>query len=598
MSAQIVDPDRYKKTTRKKSIKNKEQKRREIKKNEKIKRKIKDNKISASKNNDKSKYSYIKLNNEKDNITVNLNDIDKSTKKTNTLKKYTKTNKYNNIRKLPAIKIAIFVLLIIGIGIISRYIVKKYNKDINEDDISANVDIGDTVSLVQDSIIKVGMSKLDNLDVNRTKNIVLNELYKLTNLRLIEFDNEYNITYKVASKIEKISNKEYLITLNDEYKIDIDNIKNSIEIIEKYGNDNIYYNNISKIKEISNIDKNTIKITLSQDLPYFIYSLDFPILQEKSKFEKYTLLSSIGNEIKFSRRNSVSTVEEITFKKYDDIDNLINDFRNNKVDIFTASSDSIMSLIGKHDYSVKKYRDGKSLFLLGNIDSKLFSQKEVRKAILYSIDRDKIIKELNSNFIEKIDIPYVYSDIKYKYDTYGAQNSLQSQGWIKTSGVYTKKIDGNDIKLEIVVLVNSEDKTKVKVCEMVKKMLEESGIKVNIKSVTGEEFDKNLKEKSFDLVLADVYINNIPDISFIEEYLKVDDIVSSSINIVKNSSIEELPKNIESLKSILSNEVACIGIYATNTNVVYQTNIAGITDIGYMNIFNNFEKVGKIQSTN
>ena len=107
-----------------------------------------------------------------------------------------------------------------------------------------------------------------------------------------------------------------------------------------------------------------------------------------------------------------------------------------------------------------------------------------------------------------------------------------------------------------------------------------------------------LKKGNYDLVLADVYINNIPDISFIEEYLKVNDIVSSSINIVKNSSIEELPKNVESLQSILSNEVACIGIYATNTNVVYQTNIAGITDIGYMNIFNNFEKVGRVQSTN
>ena len=39
--------------------------------------------------------------------------------------------------------------------------------------------------------------------------------------------------------------------------------------------------------------------------------------------------------------------------------------------MFTASSDSIMQLIGKREYNVKKYRDGETVFLLGNKDSAL-----------------------------------------------------------------------------------------------------------------------------------------------------------------------------------------------------------------------------------
>lgn len=611
MSVQIVYPDRYKKTTRKKSIKNKENIRKELRKQEKIQKKIKDKKINESKKNTKKEYSYIKFTNEdvknKDKISVNINnkklgdnklkkeyDISNKDKVFKTFKNNIKSKKKN----LPILKVSICIFFILSIGIISRIIVKRYDKEIPQDTATVSLDTGENVSLVQDSILKIGMSKLDNMDINKSRNIVLNEINKLTNLRLIEFDSEYNIIYEVAEKIEKISNKEYLITLNNEYKVNIDEIKKSVEKIKQYGNSNIYYENICKIKDITEIDKQTIKFTLTQDQPYFVYSLDFPIIKENSEKEKYKLLSTLGNEIKFSRSNSKSTVQEITFKKYDDIDNLISEFKNKKIDIFTASSDSIMSLIGKYDYSIKKYRDGKTLFLLGNNNSQLFSMKEVRKAILYSINRDKIITELNTNFIEKIDIPYIYSDIKYKYDTYGVGNVLTSQGWIKESGVYVKKIDDKNVKLEITILVNSEDGTKVTVCEKIKYMLEENGIKVNIKSCAQDDFNNALKQKDYDLVLADIYVNNIPDISFIEEYLKVNDIVSSAINIVKNSNVEELPKNIESLESILSNEVACIGIYATNTNVVYQTNVAGIKDIGYMNIFNNFEDIGKIQSTN
>lgn len=582
MNSQIVDPKRYKKTTREKSDRKKIARREELKKHEKVKRKIKENRINKS---TKSEISYIKINDNYDKNNVGL--------KNNSNNKKSKKRKKNTI---PVFKISGIILAIVSISFLSKVIVKRYSN--NNNIITVNSDTGQKVTLVQDSSIRIGMSKLDTTDLDRTQNIVLNEIYSFTNLSLIKFDTNYNITYQVAKEIEKISDKEYLITLNNEYKVTIDDIQNSIDKIKNIGESNMYYKSISKITDIIATDKNVLKITLSEDLPYFIYNLNFPIQASNDKSQEYILLSNLGNEIKFKRNNSKSTVEEITFKNYIDIDNMIEDFRNNKIDVFTASSDSIMSLVGKHDYSIKKYRDGETLFLFGNTSSTLFSMKEVRRAILYSIDRDQIIRDLNNTFLEKIDIPYIYSDIKYKYDIYGAQNALSSQGWVKNSGIYQKNVDGNVINLEINILVNSADSDKVKIVEYIKEMLETNGIKVNIKSLQDNDFYNALNNKEYDLVLASVYINNIPDISFIENYLNVNDIVSSSINIVKQSSPEELSKNVNLLMENLSEEVACIGIYAKNTNVVYQTNIAGIYNIAYMNIFNNFKEVGKIQSIN
>lgn len=581
MNSQIIDPKRYKKTTREKSVKKKIARKEELKKEEKIKKKIKENRISRK---NKTNLSYIKIN---ENFS-NTNSAKKVTAKKNCNRKRIK-------KDIPILKICGILVLIVGISVLSKIIVNNYS---NKGAVTVNLDTGETVTLVQDSILNIGMSKLDTTDLNKTQNIILNEIYSLSNLSLIDFDNSYNIQYKVAEKIEKISNKEYLVTLNDEYKVNIDDIKKSVENIKNIGSSNIYYNNVSKISDIVEVEKNVIKITLSHNLPYFIYNLKFPLITDNNKKQDYLLLSNLGNEIKFERNNSTSTIEQINFRNYTDIDNMIEDFRNNKIDVFTASSDSIMSLVGKYDYSIKKYRDGETLFLFGNTSSKLFSLKEVRKAILYSIDRDQIIRNIDNTFIEKIDIPYIYSDIKYKYDIYGAQNALSSQGWVKNSGIYNKNLDGTNINLEITLLVNSADLDKVKIAEEIKSMLEGNGIKAYIKALQGTEFENALNNKEYDLVLATVYINNIPDISFIENYLNVSDIVSSSINIVNQSSAEELSKNVNSLMETISNEIACIGIYAKNTNVVYQTNIAGISNIGYMNVFNNLNNVGKIQSVN
>ena len=44
---------------------------------------------------------------------------------------------------------------------------------------------------------------------------------------------------------------------------------------------------------------------------------------------------------------------------------------------------------------------------------------------------------------------------------------------------------------------------------------------------------------------------------------------------------------------VLSDEVACIGLYARNINMVYQKYLY-FTDINYMNIFSNLSQIGKI----
>ncbi len=574
MSANIINSHRYKKTTRKKANENKER----IKANQKYKKEKLKNLKEKRKNEVKD--SYIKLNNSfNSNYNTNLNN--------NTNKNKKKTRKHN----FPGLlKIIGLVACIALIAIISRIIVKKENEPV----VQADFNTEKKVSLVQDYNFKIGMSKLDSTNYLSSKNIILNELVSSLSNKLISINKDYSINYIVAKSIKKISNKQYFIELNPDYNVKVEDIKNTINEIKSVGDKNIYYECINNIWSIDEQGKNEFSITLKQDDPYFVYNLTFPIVNTGNNYP-YDIKNEGESSVLFTRKKSNSTLSTIRFTGYSDIDNLIEDFKNGKIDMFTASSDSIMQLIGKYEYNVKKYRDGQNIFLLGNKDSKVFSQKEVRQALLYSLNREEIVKKINSTFSEVIDIPYIYSSIRYKYDIVGAKNILIQYGWKNEKGMNKKTVGEEELTLELTLLVNEKDNTKVKIADMIKDMAENVGIRINIKKAKDAKLTELIKNKSYDIILADVYVNDKPDITYLEEYININDKVNSALNIVKQNSIEDLPKNIATLQDVISDEIACIGILARNTNVVYQKNINGFEDINYMKVFYNLENIGKIQ---
>lgn len=588
MSAKIIDSHRYKKTTRKKATKAKLAKKNNMKyKKEKLKN-IKENKKDDIKVSDISKGL---------NFGYGENFVDynsETSHRKNNKQKYKRKTKKRDSEFPKFLKVVGLVFCIGIIGVTSKIIVK------HENEIIVNVDsnIQQKITLVQDYDFKIGMSKLDTTEYMKTKNIVLNELVKIANNLLLSVNKDYTIDYKVAKSVEKINSKEYFIEINPEYKVSVDDIKNSIDYIKNLGDSSIYFSTVDNIDTVTKQGNTELKINLKNDDNYFLYKLDFPLVSN-SKGSSYSIENvDEKRSVLLNNEKSKSTLKTIKFTGYSDSDVLVDEFRNSQIDMFTASSDSIIQLIGKHEYNVKKYRDGQTIFLFGNKDSEIFKIKEVRQALAYSLNRDEIIKKINPSFSEVIDIPYIYSDIKMKYDVYGATNSLLSQGWQKLNGVYRKQI-GDSLKiLELNLLVNENDATKVVIAEQIKEMAEINGIKININRQKDEALQEHINNKNYDIILADVYINNIPDISFIQDYININDEINSAINIVNNSSIEDLPKNISTLQNLISNEVACIGILARDTNIIYQKNINGFDNIGYMKLFDNIEKIGKIQSIN
>ena len=61
------------------------------------------------------------------------------------------------------------------------------------------------VNLKQDYDLKIGLTSFNDINSYTSTNLILNDLYKQTSLKLIEVSNNYTITYQVARSIKKLS---------------------------------------------------------------------------------------------------------------------------------------------------------------------------------------------------------------------------------------------------------------------------------------------------------------------------------------------------------------------------------------------------------
>lgn len=593
MSAKIIDSRRYKTITKSQLEKKRKNNESRIKKEKKISLK-------------KQAKSFSSINTPKDNSSIISNiklKMHTKKKKEQEILLYARPKKEKILneekKKLYIPRQAIIAICIIAGIILSIVSVKitKIDKKISQTVFNNTNEIAvDNVPLQTNYTLKVALSNLDTTNAYLTHNLILSDAFRNINPSLVKIRNNYDINYMLAKNIEKITDTEYKVVLSDTYKFTADDIRFSIDRIKNEGENSLYYSRISNIQSIEDMEeKNTFRFILATADPYFVYKLDFPVFDDEEKINIGYTYEPYETSVAFNRTksNGYLNLESLTIMSYNSLDDIIRDFGEDRVDCFFATSNNDMQLIGKKEYNVKKYKDGETLFIFGNKDSKIFSQKEIRTALMYSLNREDLLKRADNNFIEIIDLPFLYSSIKYKYDIAGAKNVMNASGWWQNSnGIYETQKDSY-MSASMRLLVNAEDSEKMSFAQNVKDMAREVGIYIEIEALSKEEVIQKVQNRDFDLVLASIYINDIPDVEFLRDYIDINNNTTQAFEQVRNSSVEDITKNIQNLEYVLSDEVACIGLYARNINMVYQKYLY-FTDINYMNIFSNLSQIGKI----
>lgn len=290
--------------------------------------------------------------------------------------------------KLKEYKILVFFIILIFIVYIIYHLffnkenkIKEYNNYEKEEKIIINQ-------------IDIGVIDFDNMNPIVSNNRNVQEISKLIFEPLMALTEDSNLEGCIAKEWTRMDKDKYLIKINnniqwhDGVKLDADDIIYTVNKIKELKDKSIYYNNINNIKKIDKIDDYTLKIKLKKEDDSFEDNLTFPIMSKENEDDnsKYKIIgtgmyyiSEINNNSIIlkentdwcKRNNKELKLDTINLKLYPELNNVIEDFKNGNIDLFTTSNTNIEKYLSNIEYHKLKITNSISLIYSKNIRGKV-----------------------------------------------------------------------------------------------------------------------------------------------------------------------------------------------------------------------------------
>lgn len=520
----------------------------------------------------------------------------------------------------------IFIVIVIGLIGYSVYVI--YGRE-NQNTVDNTIQEQKKQEEIKTNI-KIPVSEFDTINPILSKNQNIQDISRLIYEPLFNIDKEYKLELCLAKEWSKTSDTSYLIKLNenvkwqDGSKFTAKDIQFTIDRLKDSNVSSIYAYNVQYVNSVEVIDDNTVRINLSQEVPFFEYNLTFPIMSckfyENSEFTsdeknntpvgtgRFKVTSNQNDRIILKKNQNWWNIEneeqkltQIDVIKYSNMGEVYNAFKIGNIHLINTQSLNIEDYIGTIGYATKDYYGRELDYIAFNCNNSVLSNKEVRQAIYYGIDKQNIIGSIYANKYYVSNFPldygnYICKDIKNvnEYNQDKAKEILTSNGWEYKSKAWQKVIEYRTQKIKLDLVVKSSNDKRIQVAENIKSNLEILGIKINIIKASDSQYQNYLKNKNYDMILTGLYAPYSPDLS---KYFAQDNLanfnneeVKQIMNEVKNIKDEKLlQEKYKKIIEIFNQEMPYVFLYYSRGNLIYNTNLKGNISPNSYNIFNNIE---------
>ena len=460
----------------------------------------------------------------------------------------------------------------------------------------------------------------------------LMSLYSLIFEPLIKFDETGEPVPMLAQTWEQDdTGKKWTITLRDDVywqqsgrKLDAYDVEFTLDLMNQLRReqDNDYCEELGYIYYWKVIDDRTIWIYSYEPFYGTILAMDFPILPRDAGYSlttepmfpigsgPYKVTSWYpGQEIVLEYNENwwqrKPVIGKIVAKPFDNNSLAVSALQLSQLDVVQTdqiallASDQVLDIFS-YEYTTRYYE-----FLVPNLRNQLLSDKRIRQAIAYALDRDEIVSNVYINHAIPVDTPvppssFLYTGqlLTYDNDIEEAKNLLRLAGW--------KYLDDDDPWLDmspegfeedftITLLANNDGDSpyRIEAAKYIAKQLEEVGIKVDVKSEPWEEYSNMVHEGRFDLLLGGWYLNDIPDLRFaigsegsqnISGYkdIEMDEML---LNVMQQKSREGLMNSFETLQQKIIDDLPIISLYFRTHTLLTKSNITNVAQVSEENAY-------------
>ncbi|MCI8353339.1 MAG: ABC transporter substrate-binding protein [Clostridia bacterium] len=515
----------------------------------------------------------------------------------------------------------IFVIIVIVLVIYSVYIIygKKDNNENNYDTakVSKEEEIIDN--------IRIPIVNFDTINPILSNNAQVQNISKLIYEPLLTITEDYKIELCLAKEWSKVTNTSYVIKLKDNIKwndgtlFTAKDVQFTIDRLKDSKVKSIYAYNVENVTGIEVIDNATIRINLDKEVPFFEYNLTFPIMSykyyENEDFVntyknsnpigtgKFKVVSDNGNVILKLNENWWNVEEkdcklsQIQIIKYGNMGEVYKAFKIGNIDLINTDSLDIQNYIGTIGYNLKSFKGRELDYLAFNCNNEELSNKEIRQAISYAIDKQNIVSAIYGDKYYVANFPldygnYLYEQEKvgYEYNMDKAKELLIRKGWEFKNKTWQKVKDYRTLRLNFNLVVNSSNGKRVEVAENIKNSLEILGIKVNIIKANDATYKRYLENRNYDMILTGKYTAFSPDLStyFGEANLANynSETAKQILNDVNNIREEKtLKEKYNNLVDIYKEDIPYIYLYWNRSSLICSSKLMGDIKPNRYNLF-------------
>ncbi len=388
--------------------------------------------------------------------------------------------------------------------------------------------------------------------------------------------------------------------------------------------DSPYKEAVNNIQSLVKIDETTFKIVYKQSFSGILQTLFFPVIPKhiydvtgEETLEvipvgtgPYVYDSTIplkciklkANENYFKGKPSISNVE-IDF--IPDQESMLYAFKQGLIDVIYTDETEW----GKYtnDEASTAYEMAAPIYeFMGLNHSKvIFQNVAVREALLYGMNREEMVHLFYLDHALVTDTPispasYLYDNTleTIGYDKEKSKLLLTQEGYVKdtSTGLMTK----NEVELSFTLLVNNENKDRLKVAEQIQKMYKDIGIKMEIERVDKSEYIQRIQTRQYDAFLGGYQLSYATDLSFAlhsasvlsgENYVGYQD---KTMDEYLQQAFLATPKNVNErygqLQHYFVKQMPFISLYFKNTVMITCNDIGGNIQPKPYNIFATVEK--------
>ncbi|MDI3533891.1 MAG: peptide/nickel transport system substrate-binding protein [Thermosediminibacterales bacterium] len=434
-------------------------------------------------------------------------------------------------------------------------------------------------SPVMGGSINIGLtSKIESLNPLMTQNKENEELINLVFDGLVKPDENLLFQPAIARKWEVSENGlDWTFYLRDDvywhdgFHLTSQDVIFTFDKVFAEGENSTWKEKMSNIANYYAFDEKTIKIELYQPDASFLSIMTIKILpqhlletgeENSGKLEEAFSQKPVGtgpykiqnwdhqkNIIELTANDNYYLkrpyIDKIIFKTYEDIDSLRNAFDSGEIDILTIEPSDWALYQEKEKVEIYEYPRLYYDFMALNLSGKpaFFKDINLRKALIYGIQREKILQEvlLGRGFTINSPIPSISwafnpNLIEYRFQPEKAAELLKQSGWSDTdnNGI----LDKNGIQLEFELLVNEENQNRYLTALQIKEDLKKLGINVKIRLKPWLQVKKQIMSHNFEAALLGWELKPDPDLEYAFSSKKIRD----GLNFVsyKNPEIDRI----------------------------------------------------------